>query len=152
MSDPVKWEYGLLNRGPVNTHPKTEQPCILIVDDDPLELRSLGTGLRLEGFQVLEASSAESALDALSTKKSCLAIVDLMMPGMNGINLTREIRKLHPETEVILTSAYHISEKLLDRARVDILSFLPKPFRIDDLIQFIHEKLGILAQGKAYSV
>ncbi len=132
----------MFTRGPVVTKPKPDGFSILIVDDDPLQLKSLGIALRLEGFHVREAVSAEGALSVLDQGVSMLAIIDLMMPGMNGINLTREIRKLYPQTGVILTSAYHISEKLLDRAKVDILRFMPKPFRIDDLVLFIRERFN----------
>jgi len=119
---------------------------ILLVDDDPLQLRSLGTGLRLEGFSVSEAACAEEALVFLNDNPRCLAIVDLMMPGVNGMKLTREIHKLYPQTRVILTSAYHISEKLLDRAKLDILGFVPKPFRLDELVSFLRTKINSLAQ------
>ena len=119
---------------------------ILLVDDDPLQLRSLSTGLKLEGFSVQEANCAEEALNFLKQNPRCLAIVDLMMPGVNGMKLTREIHKDYPHTRVILTSAYHISEKLLDRAKLDILGFLPKPFRLDDLVNFLRTKINYLAQ------
>ena len=69
-----------------------EQEVILIVDDDPDILRVVEVNLRLQGYDVLCASSGAEALAVLESKRPHLALVDLMMPGMDGLELTRRLR------------------------------------------------------------
>lgn len=114
---------------------------ILIVDDEANQRKSLAIGLRLEGYQILEAADGEAALEVLSTEQVDLAIVDLMMPGINGLDLARRMRFRHPEVRVVLTSAYHLSERQLQRAEIRVLGFVPKPFVMEELVGFLQSKL-----------
>ncbi len=89
-------------------------PRILVVDDDANQARVTAIGLRIEGFDVETAEDADGALGLLASRAFDLAVVDLMMPGTNGIQLARLLRERHPTTRVVLTSAYHLSERQLD--------------------------------------
>ena len=91
-------------------------PKVLVVDDEANHARVMAIGLRIEGFEVETAANAEGALTLLAASEFDGAIVDLMMPGTNGIQLARLIRERHPRTQVVLTSAYHLSERQLVRA------------------------------------
>lgn len=122
---------------------------ILIVDDEDNQRKSLGIGLRLEGYRILEAADGESALDLLGRETVDLAIIDLMMPGINGLDLARRMRFRHPEVRIVLTSAYHLSERQLQRAEIRVLGFLPKPFEMDALVDFLRAKLLDGAAGVA---
>jgi DNA-binding response OmpR family regulator len=122
-------------------------PHILIVDDEENHRRSLAIGLRLEGFVVSEASDGESALDWLENHAPDLAIVDLMMPGINGLDLARRMRMRHPGVRVVLTSAYHLSERQVERAGVGAIAFVPKPYSMDELAGFLRAKLGRRSSG-----
>lgn len=115
---------------------------ILIVDDEANQRKSLAIGLRLEGYQVLEAADGEAALEVLAAHPVDLAIVDLMMPGINGLDLARRMRFRHPEVRVVLTSAYHLSERQLQRAEIRVVGFVPKPYAMEELVAFLREKLG----------
>lgn len=115
---------------------------ILVVDDEENHRRTLAIGLRLEGFEVLEAEDGESALELLERESADVAIVDLMMPGINGLELARKLRFRCAALKVLLTSAYHLSERQLERADVGAIGFVPKPYAIDDLVRFLREKLG----------
>ncbi|MDH5491188.1 MAG: response regulator [Myxococcales bacterium] len=117
------------------------RPRILIVDDEDNHRRSLAIGLRLEGFEVVEAAGGEEALDILADTSVHLAIVDLMMPGINGLDVARRMRFRAPGVKVVLTSAYHLSERQLDRADVGALGFIPKPYQLQELIDFVRSKL-----------
>ena len=114
---------------------------ILIVDDEENHRRSLAIGLRLDGWQVLEAKDGESALVVLDQHEVDIAIVDLMMPGINGLDLARRVRFRYPGVRVVLTSAYHLSERQIARAGVGAIAFVPKPYRLDELACFLREKL-----------
>lgn len=115
---------------------------ILIVDDEENHRKSLAIGLRLEGYDVLQAGDGEGALAVLEQAPVDLAIVDLMMPGINGLDLARRMRFRHPDVRVVLTSAYHLSERQLERAEIRVAGFVPKPFEMAELIEFLEAKLA----------
>lgn len=115
---------------------------ILIVDDEPNQRRTLSIGLKLEGFDPLEACDGEEALTLLDVHEVDVAIVDLMMPGINGLDLARRLRFRHPEVRIVLTSAYHLSQRQVERAGVGAVGFLPKPYDMTELAAFLRDKLG----------
>jgi len=117
---------------------------LLIVDDELNHRKALAIGLRLEGYTVLEAEDGEAALRVLAREPVDLAIVDLMMPGINGLDLSRRMRFRHPGVQIVLTSAYHLSERQLERAEIRVTGFVPKPFEMDELFVYLRRKLPSL--------
>jgi DNA-binding response OmpR family regulator len=117
-------------------------PRVLVVDDETNHARVMAIGLRIEGFEVETAKDADSALGMLEAGPFDLAIVDLMMPGTNGIQLARMVREQHAATLVVLTSAYHLSERQLLRADCGAVGFVPKPFDLSELARFLKSKLA----------
>ena len=116
-------------------------PRVLVVDDLANHARVTAIGLRIEGFEVEVAPDSDGALRALEAQPFDIAMVDLMMPGTNGMQLCRLIRERCPETRVVLTSAYHLSERQLLRADCGAVGFVPKPFDLSDLARFLRTKL-----------
>ena len=115
---------------------------VLVVDDEENQVRVLAIGLKMEGFEVLTARSADVAFDILAREPVDLAIVDLMMPGTNGLELARQVRHNYPKVRVVLTSAYHLSERQLVRADCGAVGFVPKPFDLTELARFLRGKLA----------
>lgn len=125
-------------------------PRVLIVDDEENQRRTLSIGLRLEGFDVVVAGSSQEALRSLAIAAngpgpqagSCidLALIDLMMPGLNGLDLARQIRRLFPSVRVVLASAYHLSARQVERADCGAIGFVPKPYRLAELSSFLRAK------------
>jgi DNA-binding response OmpR family regulator len=120
--------------------PRANGVSILVVDNDSNELKALIIGLRLEGFSVTGASSSATALETLAGGRFDIALIDLMIPETNGLQLSRAIRAAFPQVTTILMSAYHLSLAQLVRANTGAVGFVPKPFRFDDLVQFVHAK------------
>jgi DNA-binding response OmpR family regulator len=116
-------------------------PRLLVVDDEANHGRVMAIGLRSEGFDVETAADADAAMALLASSPFDLIIVDLMMPGINGIQLARIVRERHPCTRVVLTSAYHLSERQLVRADCGAVGFVPKPFDLSELARFLKAKL-----------
>jgi DNA-binding response OmpR family regulator len=114
---------------------------VLVVDDEENQVRVLAIGLRLEGFEVLTARSADTAFDVLAREPVDIAILDLMMPGTNGLELARQVRHHYPKVRVVLTSAYHLSERQLARADCGVVGFVPKPYELAELADFLRAKL-----------
>ena len=71
-------------------------PRVLVVEDEASQARVMAIGLRIEGFDVETAPTADAALKALAAEPFDVAIVDLMLPGTNGIQLARLVRERHP--------------------------------------------------------
>ena len=122
-------------------------PRVLVVDDEPNHVRVLSIGLKIEGFDVTVANDAAAALAVLDAIPADIAIVDLMMPGTNGIELARMVRERHPATRIVLTSAYHLSERQLLRADCGAVGFVPKPYDLSELARFIRAKLAAPRSG-----
>ncbi len=133
-------------------------PRVLIVDDEENQRRTLSIGLRLEGFDVVVASSAHEALVALGACAASpeagatsagpaidLALIDLMMPGLNGLDLARQIRRLFPNVRVVLSSAYHLSARQVERADCGAVGFVPKPYQLAELCSFLRSKTKALS-------
>jgi DNA-binding response OmpR family regulator len=118
-------------------------PRVLIVDDEENQRRTLAIGLRIDGFDVCTASSAAEALSILAESRTDFMLVDMMMPGINGLDLARQVRRLFPSVKVVLISAYHLSENQLRRADCGVVGFVPKPFQMRELVAFLQSKSSL---------
>jgi DNA-binding NtrC family response regulator len=112
---------------------------VLIVDDEADILVILRTLLKKNKFEVLEASSADCALNLLENESVDLIISDIVMPGMNGRDFVKEVRQWDMNMPVIFISGKDtISKKDLSH----ISAFIEKPFSKDTLLKTIHKVLS----------
>lgn len=91
------------------------------------------------------ASSASEARAALAENQVILALVDLMLrtdAGTNGLELARDIKLGYPQVRVLLTSAYYLSERQLERADCGVSGFIPKPYDVVEVVSFIRAKVS----------
>lgn len=117
------------------------QHRVLVVDDEENQRHTLSIGLKHEGFEVLTASSATEALATMATAGEIeVAVIDLMMPGLNGLELARQIGRLYPGIRVVLASAYHLSARQFERANCGACAFIPKPYSLPDLCRTLRAK------------
>jgi len=114
---------------------------ILIVDDEAPLLMTLVANLELEGFDVHEAATAERALALLTEHRFDAVLSDIRMPGMNGVELCREIRARWPEVPVILMSAFTIDGVIRDAVSQGALMVIPKPFAIEQLVRLLYSAM-----------
>lgn len=119
------------------THPAK----VLIVDDDRDTLELLRELMAKEGHQVRAASSAESALALMSQEEPNLVISDIQMPGMDGLALLAETRKRHPETLVILLTAYGSLATAVEGIKAGAFDYLSKPFLVDEIRLLVRRAL-----------
>jgi DNA-binding NtrC family response regulator len=118
---------------------------ILVVDDDPASRDSLHDVLVDAGYQVTAVSSGEEGLEAIKTADYDLVVTDLRMPGMDGISLLREVRKLCPQTLVILITAHASVDTAVAALREGAHDYMLKPLVYDDVIT----KVSRLLEQKA---
>ena len=118
---------------------------ILIVDDESLTLRTMGRALQAEGYEVLTAGSGEDALKIVAEEKPDLALLDVVLPGINGIEVLRQARKLSPAMIVVMMSAYHVVDRAVEAMKLGAYDYLIKPFHIADMVATIQRATEMLA-------
>ncbi len=107
---------------------------ILIVDDDPLIRRQLEGLYSTHGFAVDSAHDVQEALEKLSASEFSVAVVDLKMPGKDGITLTSEIRASWPAVDVIMITGYGSIKGAVEAMRQGACDYITKPFEPDDIL------------------
>jgi len=108
---------------------------ILVVDDDPSVRAFIVDALKAGGyFNISEVENGIQALEAFRKEHYDLVISDLKMPGMDGLELLRRIKKLNPSTPVIIMTGYPTIDISVSAMKEGALDFLTKPFTIENLI------------------
>ena len=100
---------------------------ILVVDDEPVARQSLSDILRLEGYIVNAVPNGQAAVEYVRTHPVELMVVDLRMPGMDGLEVVQVVNQVSPETEVILLTAFGTTESAIQALRLLIHDYLLKP-------------------------
>ena len=100
---------------------------ILVVDDEPVARQSMTDILRLEGFSVNSVQNGQAAIEYIRTHPVELMIVDLRMPGMDGLEVVQVVNQISPETEVVLLTAFATTESAIQALRLRIHDYLLKP-------------------------
>jgi len=101
---------------------------ILVLDDDRHIQKTLEIALRREGHRVLSVSSAEEALALLEHQAVDIALVDLQLPGMNGIEFLRKLRDLHRDVDSVIITAHGSIETAVEAMKEGAFDYLTKPF------------------------
>ena len=102
-------------------------PRILVVDDDRLTRWSLATQLSRLGYEVETVASAREALAALQARPPALALVDVMLPDLDGFALLAKILAAHKAVPVLLMSAYTLANNAVRARQAGAIGFLEKP-------------------------
>ncbi len=119
---------------------------ILVVDDEEIVRDSLASWLEEDGYEVEAVENGMKALERLPLKEWSLALVDLKMPGMDGIQLMEEIKKTRPDMTVIIMTAYATVDTAVKAMKKGAYDYTVKPFNPEDLSMTIrkileHQKL-----------
>ncbi|OGQ92884.1 MAG: hypothetical protein A2284_08410 [Deltaproteobacteria bacterium RIFOXYA12_FULL_61_11] len=100
---------------------------VLLVDDEHLFTTTLSKVLRRRNFTVLVAEEGKRALEVLATTLCDVAVVDVRMPGIDGLQLLRTIKTRHPATEVILLTGHATAESAVEGLKSGAYDYLLKP-------------------------
>ncbi len=117
-------------------------PSILIVDDEPSILQSLSGLLSDEGFEVLTAANGYEALKIVDTEFPDLVLLDIWMPGIDGIETLKEIKKDNPYIQVIIISGHGTIETAVKATKLGAFDLIEKPLSIDKIIVAINNALN----------
>ncbi len=114
---------------------------ILVVDDEPNIIEILDMVLRDEGMDVLKADSAREALEILRNHKVDVAISDIRMPGISGVDLLREAKQISPDTVFIMITAFASTETAIEALQHGAYDYITKPFPMEDLRSIVRRAL-----------
>lgn len=115
---------------------------ILIVDDEEQICKVIRKILSNEGYHILTALNGEEALKHLKKNRIDLALVDLKMPVMDGLEMLKQARALRKNLKAILLTAYGTASSARDAMVLGVYDFLTKPFDIELLKKVVREALG----------
>ncbi len=113
---------------------------ILVIDDELAPRESIRMVLK-DNYNVLTASGAAEGLDIMVKDPVDLVVMDIKMPKMDGITALQQIKSIHPDTEVILLTAYASLETARDAIRFGAFDYLIKPFDKDDVLMIVEKGL-----------
>ncbi|MFA5011905.1 MAG: sigma-54 dependent transcriptional regulator [Ignavibacteria bacterium] len=124
---------------------------ILIVDDERTQRQVLSGDLKSRGFKVLEADSAETALDTVRKNIIDVILTDLKMPGASGIDLLTNLKEINPDISVVIMTAYASVETAVQALKNGAYDFITKPYNLDEIelvIKRIIEKNNLKSELK----
>ncbi|MCF8720953.1 response regulator transcription factor [Nitrospina gracilis] len=110
---------------------------ILLIDDEEILRKTLSDDLEEEGFHVTTAVNGEEGLEQFKTQHPDLVIVDLIMEGMNGIQVSQEIKKLQPNAPVMILTGHGTLESAIDALQLKVQDYILKPVKRDELLSKI---------------
>ncbi len=118
---------------------------ILVLDDEALTLRTISRALREEGFEVFVAMSGEEAMEIFNREHPNLAMLDVVLPGIDGIEVLRQIKKQSPGTVVLMMSAYHMVDRAVEAMKLGAYDYLIKPFHLADMVNTVRRASEMLS-------
>src|SRR3990172_1207249 len=114
-------------------------PKILIVDDEPDMRLAVKNVLKLRGYDVFEAGDGPSALETLTKEDINLILLDVRLPGMDGIEVLEKARKIKSEVPVVMISGYGHIQSAVDVMKLGASEYLQKPFENAQLVHTVQK-------------
>jgi len=114
---------------------------VLVVDDEETMRRSLADILRLEGYQVQTVSSGEAAIQLLGTDTIDLILLDLKMPGIDGLEVMRVASRVTPDTMIIFLTAHGSLESAIEALRQHAFDYLLKPSSPNQILESVSKAM-----------
>jgi DNA-binding NtrC family response regulator len=116
---------------------------VLLVDDEEDFVTTLAERLELRGIDTQIATNGQIAIETIEVSPPDLVVLDVMMPGLGGIDVLQQIKTKHPQLPVILLTGHGSKTQGEEGIRKGAFDFLIKPLNIDELIQKIHDAMNI---------
>ncbi len=122
--------------------PASSRPRVLVVDDEASIRDLLSRMLALAEYDVDVASNGRSAVDQMQRSRYNLLIVDLRMPGMDGMAVIKEARRLDADLPVVIITAHPTEATAIEAVNLGVSGFLMKPFAMPKLLEITAKALG----------
>jgi DNA-binding NtrC family response regulator len=114
---------------------------VLVVDDEAVVRTAISRILDKPGLEVKLAESGEQALESMAEQPAALVLLDMKMPGMDGLEVLRVLRRNFPATMVIMITGYPTLENAIECLKLGAMDYLVKPFRVDELETLLQKAL-----------
>jgi len=124
------------------------QASVLIVDDEPSVRQTLSEWMRKKNFHVFEAEGGRQAMEMIQRDDPDIVISDVVMPGMNGIQLLKEAKAVKADTPFLMISGYPSRSTAVDIMKYGASDYLPKPFTPEELVNRVSRTLRLKALCK----
>jgi excisionase family DNA binding protein len=131
-----------LSPAPSERAPRTAAHRVLVADDEESIRELLARTLALAEYDVETVGDARAAIDRLRLADYDLLIADLRMPGMDGLLLVREARRMHPTLPVIIITGYSSEASAIEAVNLGVVGYLVKPFRVPQVLSAVARALG----------
>lgn len=115
---------------------------ILLIDDEKVLLEAVSDDLTESGYEVTTAESGKEGLRSFDILRHDLVIIDLKMESMNGLEVSRKIKELNPETPIMILTGYGSMETAIEALRLDLDDYILKPVNRDELLKKINRCFG----------
>ncbi|GAB4412003.1 MAG: sigma-54 dependent transcriptional regulator [Thermodesulfovibrionales bacterium] len=117
------------------------EPRILIVDDEKIALRNLEHVMKKEGYDVITTTSGQNALRLLQEQEFDVVLTDLKMEKVDGMEILDHCKKLYPDTEVIMITAYATIPSAVETMKKGAYDYIAKPFKLDEVRRIVKEAI-----------
>ena len=115
---------------------------ILVCDDDSVPRRNIASVLEEEGYTVHQAEDGKAAIDAINQIDFDLVLTDLKMPGVDGLAVIREARRLKADIPVIIITGFSTEASAIEALNLGVSGYLTKPFRVPRVLAAAAKALG----------
>jgi DNA-binding NtrC family response regulator len=119
-----------------------DQQSILIVDDEDAITSEVSKDLKGNGYAVDTAANADEAISTLQKKRFDLVFLDIKMPGKDGFEVLKFVKKDYPQTKVIMLTAFADLANAIESRKLGAEGFISKPYDLVDLMTTIEKVLG----------
>jgi DNA-binding NtrC family response regulator len=117
---------------------------LLIIDDEALAVRSLSHVFRKEGYEVIACQSGPAGLKALEQRQFDVVLTDLRMEKVDGMDILRRSRELHPDSEVILITGHATLNSAVDAMKDGAFHYVAKPYRLDEVRELVRSAMAVV--------
>jgi two-component system response regulator CpxR len=121
---------------------------VLLVDDEKDFVEVLSERLEARGFKVLQAYNGDDAINLLNQQDADVVVLDVLMPGKDGVETLREIKQLKPLTEVIMLTGHATVESAIEGVKLGAYDYLMKPTETEDLVAKINKAYKLKSEHK----
>jgi two-component system, NtrC family, response regulator HydG len=117
-----------------------QKPKILVVDDEKVVRDFLSRLFLLKGITAMTSDSGFQAIEIMKKEDFDFVFLDVRMPGMDGVQTLKELKKIRPATKYVMMTGYSVDDLLEEAKKENILASIKKPFDINQIIAFVTEK------------
>lgn len=117
----------------------TNKPKVLVIDDEKALRIGVKRLLEMENYEVITAENGKEGIDLGTQNEFDLAVIDLKMPDVEGIEVLKEIKNRFPNTICFIATAYASYETAVEATRLGAHAYIPKPFSPEELLQYLND-------------